>query len=56
MTVTVTWMDGRQETYRCHDARTGIEGVLHLHQQMHSGEPYRGIPPANVRIWTRTDP
>lgn len=51
MTVTVTWMDGKQDTYRCYDAYAK-DGVLHLTQHMNSGEPVRAFPVANIRIWT----
>lgn len=50
-TVVVTWIDGTQETYRCYEAHAK-DGVLYLTQRMHSGEPERSIPLANVRIWT----
>ena len=52
--VTVTWMDGTQETYTCYDARI-TDGVLVLNQRMHSGQPARRIPLANVRIWTQEE-
>lgn len=52
MTVTVTWLDGKQETYRCYDAQAR-DGVLYLSQRMHSLEPMRAIPLGSVRIWTR---
>lgn len=52
--VIVTWMDGTQETYRCYDTRVS-EGVLFLNQRMHSSEPTRCIPLANVRTWTVED-
>lgn len=53
ITVTVTWMDGMQETYPCYTAHTDGSGAnLYLSQRMHSGQPKRGIPLANVRIWT----
>lgn len=51
MTVTVTWTDGKQETYQCYDAHAD-DGVLYLSQRMHSGQPKRAIPLANVRLWT----
>jgi hypothetical protein len=50
--VTVTWMDGRQETYACDDYRVR-EGVLWLDPPRRGAvEPKRRIPLANVRIWT----
>lgn len=55
--VTVTWMDGQQETYRC--ARAHVEeDVLWLTQDKYpaTDEPVRSIPLANVRIWTVEDP
>lgn len=51
LTVTVTWMDGKQETYRCYDARARAI-PLHLTQRLNSGQPARAIPLASVRIWT----
>jgi hypothetical protein len=51
--VTVTWMDGQQEVYRCAKVRSD-DGVLRLIQDHYpaSDEPSRAIPLANVRIWT----
>jgi hypothetical protein len=54
MTIVVTWMDAKQETYRCKEWRCE-DGLLWLtpypggltHQ-----EPLRCIPLAGVRIWT----
>lgn len=54
MTVTVTWMDNKQETYRCYGARTE-NGVLCLNPAPHSSEPARRIPVANVRIWLQEE-
>jgi hypothetical protein len=51
LTVVITWMDGKQEVYRCYDARVG-DGVLYLSQHMNSGEPARSFPIANIRTWT----
>jgi hypothetical protein len=54
VTLTVTWLDGRQETYRCAEAIAGADGVLRLYQPKYpdTGEPFRAIPLAGVRIWT----
>jgi hypothetical protein len=56
ITVVVTWMDGKQEVYRCARTRTE-EGILRLIQDTYpaSDEPGRSIPLANVRIWTVND-
>jgi hypothetical protein len=54
MTVVITWMDGQQETHRCYDTSVR-EGVLWLLQRMHSGEPVRHFPIANIRTWTTED-
>jgi hypothetical protein len=53
LTVTVTWLDGQQETYRCKNA-TVRDGVLWLDYDHYprSEEPVRRIPLGNVRIWT----
>jgi hypothetical protein len=51
VTVTVTWLDGKQETIEGHSARSQ-DGVLHIAQRMHSGRPDRHIPLANVRDYT----
>ncbi len=53
VTVTVTWMDGLQETYRANYVRV-TEGVLYLTRATYprSDDPARSIPLANVRIWT----
>jgi hypothetical protein len=50
-TVTITWMDGLQETYDCYSTLVK-DGVLYLQQRMHSGQPLRAFPVANVRTWT----
>ncbi len=50
LTVTVTWMDGQQETYVCLDARTS-DGELTL-APFSDEDPRWVIPLANVRIWT----
>ena len=57
VTVVVTWMDGKQEVYRCNSTRTS-DGVLWLIQDRYpaSEQPSRSIPLANVRIWTVDDP
>jgi hypothetical protein len=57
ISVVVTWMDARQETYRCGEARAGTDGVLRLYQPRYpdTGEPFRAIPLANVRIWTEDE-
>lgn len=53
MKVTITWMDGQQETYWCAKVRVE-EGALRLLQDRYpaTDEPDRGIPLANVREWT----
>lgn len=49
--VTITWMDGTQETYPCYGWR--VEGgVLFLTQRMHSSQPKRAFPIDNIRTWT----
>jgi hypothetical protein len=51
VTVTVTWTDGRQETYRTQ--RWAIrDGELCLWSPNDIGVPNRHIPLAGVRIWT----
>jgi hypothetical protein len=57
LTVTVTWMDGKQETYRCPRANV-VNDVLWLDQDHYprSDEPARRIPLVNVRIWTVDEP
>jgi hypothetical protein len=48
-------MDGEQTTYTCYGAQTDASGAnLYLTQRMHSSEPKRGIPLANVRMWEVT--
>lgn len=52
--VVVTWMDGRQETYRCEDWQVE-NGNLWLRPGRNSygkADPVRCIPLGNVRIWT----
>ena len=51
--VTVTWLDGMQETYRC-DKITVREGVLWLTQNTYpaKADSHCRIPLYNVRIWT----
>jgi hypothetical protein len=51
VTVTVTYMDGREDTIDGYQARA-VDGVLHITQRMHSGRPDRHIPLANVREYT----
>jgi hypothetical protein len=52
-TVTVTWMDGKQETYTADS--TGVEdGRLKIYQARGSDEPFRAIPLCNVREYTIT--
>jgi hypothetical protein len=57
LTITVTWMDGKQETYRCQHATVRDE-VLWLDHDRYprSDEPARRIPKANVRSWTVDEP
>ena len=56
LTVVITWMDGKQEVYRCSSAQE-INGVLYLRARL-SGitasptEPDRQFPIANIRTWT----
>ena len=55
--VTVIWLDGKEETYRCQHA-TVHDDVLWLDYDRYprSDEPARRIPLANIRIWTVADP
>ena len=57
LTVVVTWMDGKQETYRCQHA-TVRDGVLWLDFDHYPrrDEPARRIPMDSVRIWTVDEP
>jgi len=50
--ITVTWIDGMQETYHCVTWHVR-EGFLALVARQ--PEPERRIPLASVRIWTVTD-
>lgn len=56
LTVTITWLDGQQETYRCQHAVVR-DGVLFLDHDRFpaSGEPGRRVPLAGVRLWTVDD-
>jgi hypothetical protein len=56
LTVTITWMDGKQETYTCHNAQEG-NGVLYLQQPTYpdTGQPHRQFPIASIRTWTTED-
>lgn len=52
--ITVTWIDGLQETYECPDYRVH-EGVLYLDPSpggLGPAQPQRVIPLRNVRIFT----
>ncbi|HEV2175273.1 MAG TPA: hypothetical protein VGR71_16990 [Nitrospira sp.] len=52
MRITVTWLDGMKETYRC-DEWYVKEGVLFLVPDRHDPSSVkRCIPLRNVRIWT----
>lgn len=56
MTVVITWMDGKQEVYRCNDARVS-DGVLHLSAHLSRvmatpTAPDRHFPISNIRTWT----
>jgi hypothetical protein len=53
VTVVITWLDGKQETYTCGETRVA-DGVLYLIQPRYPAtvEPARGIPLAGVRSWT----
>lgn len=51
--VTVTWMDGVQEIYRC-DAYSASDGSLYLQgegSRYSGGRVQRSIPLHNVRVW-----
>jgi hypothetical protein len=52
-TVIVTWMDGKQETYRAEDVRTH-DGQLHVFTKNQSAlgsrEAYH-LPLASIRVW-----
>ena len=52
-TVTVTWMDGKQETYRC-DLMSVADDILSLdfYKYPRRDEPAPRIPLVNVRTWT----
>lgn len=52
VTVTVTWLDGTQETYTGRDVQVTDRNNLVISQQMHSRDPVRVIPLDNVRIYT----
>ena len=54
MTVVITWMDGKQEVYRCGHYRVA-DGVLYLAGRMNTSEPDRHFPIANIRTWTTED-
>ena len=54
MTIVITWMDDRQEVYRCGSYRVA-DGVLHLAGRMHTPDPDRSFPIANIRTWTAED-
>lgn len=52
--VTVTWMDGKQETYYASDYPRIMDGDLHIVERFGvSGgiKEDRRIPQANIRIW-----
>jgi len=53
LTVTVTWLDGRQEIYTCNQTRIR-DGVLYLLQDHYpaSDEPNRMIPLDGLREWS----
>ena len=50
-TVTVTWMNDQQETFRVQSIRDE-GGILTLSSPNEYSQPVRNIPLANVRIWT----
>lgn len=54
MSVTVTWMDGQQETYRCKEwnVDNGLLWLIPLPNRPPADHPGRCIPLVNVRIWT----
>jgi hypothetical protein len=52
LTIVVTWMDGKQESYPC-DTWNVENGLLYTDGPRHS--PGRCIPLINVRIWTVGD-
>jgi hypothetical protein len=52
--ITVTWLDGVQETYDCPDYRIS-DGILYLDPApggLGPAQPRRVIPLGNVRIFT----
>lgn len=53
MTITVTWMDGKQEDYRCEEYAVA-DGMLRLYPPRHGlpEQPMRIVPMCNVRIVT----
>jgi hypothetical protein len=53
--VTVTWLDGKEETYKGFDAFVSNRNNLVITQQMYSQEPKRVIPLDNVRSYTTED-
>lgn len=55
VTVTVTWTDGREETYRGFQATVDPGNNLIISQRMHTGLPRRVIPLGSVRFFTVTE-
>lgn len=52
-TITITWMDGKQETYRGDtDLRDGVLYVYKRHTVSGGVKETWSFPLANIRVWT----